>query len=564
MSAFVERQEPSGRDWTAAHLLVVLAVSVAYESLFLHHGLNVVDEGWPLYAAMQLHAGGTLYQDVFFVFPPGHLLTAWVAYALDPPGVVLARALYSSFTVALNVCLYLVGRKIMPPGYALFGTLLLAVGATSSHMQQLLFGYRYLVISALAVLAFARWLDDRRPRWLLVAGALTGLALVFRLTPAFAVGCAIGVAVIAAGGSWRDWLRSWSWYGAGIVLVAGPVVGWFLASVGPEKLWLEAVVRPVAMTDRQSLPVPELTAWPDEATRKQVQVWFVAVQFRLWSLLYAAYGVGLALAWSRAALAGRRFAHPLLLCFVLWGGIYFVRSFGRSDAPHLYSAIPPVCLLIGHAAFLGVRWLESRGLPGAARRPLLLLGASVFAGLWIYLLGVDRPLEPGYRGDAPLRVFDGEISLRKTSSMRSIDRKVRAIRMWTQPEDRILDVSASSLVYVLSERRGPGYADVLMPGTFLSDEEELAFLRRLQGEPPALVVWPAKHFDEDPERSIVRSAPRVARWVRQNYEPKGRRDHFLLMVPREAGPVRTLPGGALRDGGGSRGPGAQPGSTAPR
>lgn len=40
---------------------------------------------------MRLHAGAVFYGDVFFVLPPGHLLSAWLAYALDPPGIILTR-----------------------------------------------------------------------------------------------------------------------------------------------------------------------------------------------------------------------------------------------------------------------------------------------------------------------------------------------------------------------------------------------------------------------------------------------------------------------------------------
>ncbi len=137
------------------HLVLLLAVSIGFESLFLHHGLNRYDEGWPLYAAMRLHRGGVLYQDAFFAFPPGHVLPAWIAYGLDPPGVVLARTLYAGFNVALSIGVYLLGRRLMPVSFALLGALLLGVGAPCSHLYQLLFGYRYLVFSVLALLAFS-------------------------------------------------------------------------------------------------------------------------------------------------------------------------------------------------------------------------------------------------------------------------------------------------------------------------------------------------------------------------------------------------------------------------
>ena len=128
------------RDALFWHILLILAVSGSYELLFVHHGIGwLYDEGWPLYAAMQLHEGGVLYEDVFFLFPPGQLLPAWIAYALDPPGVILARSIYAGFTVAACVAVYLLGRKLMRPGFALLAALLVAVAAPRSHLVHVLF-----------------------------------------------------------------------------------------------------------------------------------------------------------------------------------------------------------------------------------------------------------------------------------------------------------------------------------------------------------------------------------------------------------------------------------------
>jgi hypothetical protein len=517
------------RDPFVWHVWIVLTVSAVYESLFVGHGLNVVDEGWPLYTAMRLHEGGVLYDDVFFVFPPGHVLVAWLAYALDPPGVVLARTLYAGVSVALSLGIYGLGRRVMRPSFALVGALLLAVGATSAHMQQLVFGYRYLVVSLLAILAFSQYLRGRDPRWMFAAGLMTGVALLFRLTPAFAAGCAIGVGVLAAGGAVRTWLRDWGLYGLGIALVVAPVLAWFLVSVGPEKLWLEVVVRPVAMTDQQSLPMPDLSGWPEGAARKQISDWFVGIQFRAWTLLYVGYAGALGALWARALFARRTFAYPLLTVVVVWGGVYFLRSFGRSDSAHLYSAIPPVCLLLGHLASVLVP--PSAAKPAAWRRPALAAFAAAALGLWIFLMGSDRALDPRYRGDAPLEALDRRVELRAKSPLRSIDRIVKQIRSRSQPGDTILDLSASSLFHVLTGRLGPGHADIVMPGTFLSEAEEREFLGRLVRKPPAVVIYPGKDFDDMPERAVARTAPLVTRWVFRNYRRVPGGGRFIIMVP---------------------------------
>jgi len=204
--------------------MLILGVSIGYEWAFLHHGLNVYDEGWPLYAAMRLHSGGVLYRDVFFVFPPGHVLAAWVGYGLDPPGIVVTRSFYAAFNVALCVGFYFLGRRFLPASFALLGALLLAVAAPGSHLWQYHFGYRYLVFSVLALLAFAERLRTGDARWLLASGMCAGVALCFRLTPAFAVSAAAGVGVVLADRDWRRWLRDWGWYALGLAAVAGPVV----------------------------------------------------------------------------------------------------------------------------------------------------------------------------------------------------------------------------------------------------------------------------------------------------------------------------------------------------
>ena len=285
-------------------LLVV--VSVAYESLFVRAGINAIDESWPLYAAMRMHDGGVLYDDVLWVFPPAHVLPGWIAYALDPPGFVLSRWIYAGFDVALAVGMLFLGRCIMPSSFAFLGALLVALAAPRSHIFQLLFGYRYLIFSVLALLAFSRRLRTGEVRWMFAAGVAAGVALAFRLTPAFAVSCGVGIGVVAAVRDWRRWLRDWLGYAAGLLLVAAPILAWFAGTVGLPKLWHEVVIHPLGML--QTLPLPPIEAI-DWGRRESIHRWFVAVQFRAHWFLYAGYLVALGISWLRARIAEIGRAH---------------------------------------------------------------------------------------------------------------------------------------------------------------------------------------------------------------------------------------------------------------
>jgi len=523
------------------HLALLLVASASFESLFLKHSLNVLDEGWPLYAAMRLHAGGTLYQDVFFVFPPGHVLAAWIGYGLDPPGILISRAIYAAFNVSLCVAMYFLGRQLMPASFALLGGLILAFSAPQSHDWQLLFGYRYLVWTVLALLAFQRRVGTRGRRWMLVAGILTGTALCFRLTPAFAVGLGIGVASLTLPGSWRGRLEDVALFGFGIVAVVAPVAAWFAASVGIDTLWLEVVERPVAMTALQSRPVPPLEL-PPLWNRYFISESFVGLRFRLPILLYGGYLVLLAVRWVRSVRRNEPFDRPLLLAVVVWGASYFLRSLGRSDAPHLDSAIPPLCLLLAHSLHAALTRLAS--LSGWVRRnmkPVGLVAGGLLLGAWVFLYGSDTWLDPANRGWTPVQSAKGQTSLGESARLMRIDRKVLEIQEWSRPGDTILDLSASPMLHVLTERLGPGYADLLIPGTFLDGAEEEAFLRRLMRDPPSLVIAPVQHFDRMQDRAVETTAPRIAHWVRNHYEPRGDKKLRLLLVPRSDPALRPPP-----------------------
>lgn len=507
-------------------LPLLLALSISYESLFIWNGLNILDEGWPLYAAMRLHAGGQLYGDVFWVFPPGALLPAWLGYALDPPGLVAARIINAGFDVALCAAIYALGRRLMTPAYAFLGAALLAVAAPHSHILHLLFGYRYLVFSVFALLSFSQGLRSGQKRWFLLAGCFSGVALVFRLTPALAVCAGIAVGILASGRDWRRWVGDGLLFSTGVVAVVAPAILYFGQSAGFETLWREVVFRPLVMTQLQSLPAPALYL-PTAFDRWHFEYAFSMLEFRIYPLLYLGYASLLAFRWLSAVRAGKSYDEVLLLATVVWGGVYLLRSIGRTDVFHLESAIPPVCLLIARLAQ-----------PRPSRRSprMAIFGGALIFSAWVLLKGVDLYAMPEARGETPVAALGGEVRA-GTGMVAMVDPLVRVLRELSEPGDVLLDLSAAPLIHVLTGLPGMGELDLLMPGTLLDAEEESAFLERIASAPPALVLVPRGAFDGRPERAVWETAPRIFAWVQEHFvRHRELRDYFVLVPRSEQAP----------------------------
>lgn len=523
------------RQQTRLHLLFVIGLSSWWESLYVHAGVNPLDDSWPIYAVWNLDAGGRLFEDVLWVFPLGHLIPAWIGYHLAPPGLVVARMIYAAFAVALCAGIYLLGRRLMPPRFALLAALLVAIAAPDSHLIHVVYGYRYMIFSVLALLAFSRRIETEDRRWLLIAGLWLGVGAFFRLGPAFAAGCGIGVGVMSMQRDPRLWLRDWTVLATGILVIFVPLLLWAAATVGLETLWRELVARPARMLLLQSLPFPVLD-FPQTWNRVRMRQWFVALQFRVIWLLYGGYLVALAWNYFRAIREGKRFAKPLLVAVWVWGGVFFLRSLTRSDEPHLDSVIPPVLLLAVHGLYRTVHSVMDRVDSARAgsddRRNWVERGTMLAAvAAWVVLLTIDTYVPHARRGGYPVHALNDQIEVSQQSQALLTDLVVRRIKL-TPPDARILDLTASPLYLVLANRRGYAAPDIVMPGTFLTPEEQLAFFERVQRNPPALVIWPKQHFDRDPAHGLEVTTPKLAAWVRANYEMWGLERRHYLMGPK--------------------------------
>jgi hypothetical protein len=287
----------------------------------------------------------------------------------------------------------------------------------------------------------------------------------------------------------------------------------------------------------QPLPPPPLTL-PPGWKRDWISAWFVALQFRVIWLLYAGYALGLCWVWIRSRRRREPFRHGLLVAVVVCGAVFFIRSTGRSDEPHLDSVIPPVSLVVAHLHFLLFERLCPPGRIAPARRRRLAYGvAAASFSVWVFLMGIDRVFtHPPTM--YPMQATAGRIWGSPLEEGWAIDRTVRLLKTHTDPGDVILNLSPTPLFHVLSGRTGPGYFDIVMLGTFLTEEDERWFVERLRADPPAAVVWPVRIFDEMPERYVVNTAPLLAAWVFRNYEavPAEVQRTYIVMIPRQQGP----------------------------
>jgi hypothetical protein len=155
-------------------------------------------------------------------------------------------------------------------------------------------------------------------------------------------------------------------------------------------------------------------------------------------------------------------------------------------------------------------------------------------GVWIFLFGTDQMLAADRRGTFPIEALNGRISVPWNSRAKIVDQRVMALLDLTEPGDTILDLSAAPLFHVLTGRTGPGRFDIVIPGTFLSEDEERTFVERLEASPPAVVVTSVKPFDDMRARRVSATAPLVARWLRTHYRIHRRTVEYNLWTPRES------------------------------
>ena len=254
-----------------AFLLALVAVGFPAAGAFRAPGAPM-EEGKLLIASEQMLRGAVPHLDFEHLYGPGDVWAVAVAFLVGGRTIDVERVVGVLYLVALMAGVFLIARRRGPwtaaGCAALSGLLIVPFGVHA---------YSWVGGLGLAACGLGLALTGlERPRCMVAAGALSGLALVIRadLVPAVA----LAALVLAGAAPWRSRLL---WLAGGAVAPLAYLVHMSIAGFGP--VWTGMVTDPVVrLRPGRELPMPppgELTSWfdtiaSDPVPALQVQLFF--------------------------------------------------------------------------------------------------------------------------------------------------------------------------------------------------------------------------------------------------------------------------------------------------
>jgi len=471
----------AGQRWfiLISTAFVLMRIPSFFEPTWYSDAGAYSDIGWAL------NHGARLYVDVWDNKPPGiYWLSAFLAGHLP---VAIAMPLATSVAGAVAaVCVAGIGTRVGGAGVGTIAGLSFVVVASLPILDGDLFNAEPFG-AALVAAAIAIVLRSSRPRWLIAAGALAGLALLFKGVFAADLVVVMGVAAILAESRGRAAvtnsgavLAGWS-----IVVLAATLVLFEQGALGPG----------VAVLARSD--VGYVAAYGSQGFAGISGVMLTAARV----LFPAGVGAGVAAAF----VVRRRLAAAALAWWLGWDVASSMVS-GRGFPHYVQQAEPAICVALavaasalwrrhGHqrlfagatvaAAIIGclvVLWVPAaelslahgRGLPG-----LKVDSVATSRLLTYYVDGYHRLVDPS---TAPAfdRLFPANLTLQRTA--------VSEIDSHSTPSDRIFVWGWIPWIYTLSDRMPAGRFVALGSAYYVEPSSQDMLLRDLEAHPPAVLI----------------------------------------------------------------------------
>lgn len=219
----------------ALFFLLVILVFPIWQSFQID-----ADEGVNLGKAMLVEQGFELYNEIWSDQPP--VLTYLLAGVIRLFGysVPFSRLLIVAFASLLLWAFFQILDKQLGRGFAISGTILLVLSNPFTRLSYaVMIGLPAISLATLSLYAIIRWHEKKRALWLLVSGAILGLAVMTKLfVGILALIIAIGLVFweydkTKANFDWRKLLGPVFLWGLGFTAVVSAIV---LAWVGVENI----------------------------------------------------------------------------------------------------------------------------------------------------------------------------------------------------------------------------------------------------------------------------------------------------------------------------------------
>src|SRR5262249_20326672 len=120
------------------------------------------------------------YRDFATLYTPGlHYLHAWT-FGLLGRDLVSVRLLLIVVKTSIALLLYVLGRRLMPPAFAVLPVLLLFAVDTAPLMWEPHPAWYALLFALACVWAIVKLIESGADRWIVAAGVFASLAMLFK------------------------------------------------------------------------------------------------------------------------------------------------------------------------------------------------------------------------------------------------------------------------------------------------------------------------------------------------------------------------------------------------
>ncbi len=198
----------------------------------------IVDSGRELDMPLRLLRGEMLYRDVHYLYPPFSPYFNALLYRLFTPHIDVLQASGLVCAALVIILCYRIARRLMPPFGSLVAVVAIIIWSVFKPSGNLVFPYSFaalhgMVIALAVLLVTLRYVEKRRPRELLAAGALIGLAAITKQEFALAGAATAGAAVVYLDRTdIKRMILNLLAIAAPIAAIALPVYGFLIYSVG--------------------------------------------------------------------------------------------------------------------------------------------------------------------------------------------------------------------------------------------------------------------------------------------------------------------------------------------